>query len=73
MDELFEGTHIFDEKEAGVTGNTEEEKNTAKKTTYDADKNAEKNERINKDKESVVTIEDDKKTLEYQETTNLDI
>ena len=51
----------------------QKQKNPAKKTTYDADKNAEENERINKDKESVVTIEDDKKTLEYQETTNLDI
>ena len=29
-----------------------------------------KNERIHKDKEKVVTIEEDNKTLEYQETMN---
>ena len=28
---------------------------------------------MNKDKEKVVTIEEDRKTLEYQETMNLDI
>ena len=31
------------------------------------------NERIHKDKEKVVTIEDEKNTLEYQETMDLDV
>ena len=66
IDEFFKITPNFDEKEAGVTGKTEEENNTAKKTTDDADKNAEENERIYKDKEKVVTIKEEKKTLEYQ-------
>ena len=44
--ELFKRTPDFDEKEASVTGKTEEEKNTAKNTTYDADTNAEDNEVI---------------------------
>ena len=58
---------------SSVTGKTEEEENTAKNTTYDADKNVEESERINKYKEKVVTIEEERKTLEYQETVNLDI
>ena len=33
-----------------VTGKTEEEKNTARKTAYYDDKNAEENEKIHKDK-----------------------
>ena len=37
-----------DEKEACVTGTTEEEKKTAKKTTYNSDKNAENIEIIHK-------------------------
>ena len=41
IDELFKITPKFDEKEASVTVNTEEEKNAVKKTTYDADKNVE--------------------------------
>ena len=40
IDELFKRTQKFDEKEAGVTGNTEEEKYSLK-TTDNADKNAE--------------------------------
>ena len=63
----------FDEKEASVTVNIEEGKNASKKTTDDADKNTGENEIIHKDKETVVTIEDEKKTLEYQETMNFDI
>ena len=34
IDDSFKRTSKFDEKEASVTGNTEEEKNTAKNTTY---------------------------------------
>ena len=57
IDELFKRTQNFDEKEAIVTGKTDEEKNTAKKTTDDTDSNAGDNEIIHKDKEKVVTIE----------------
>ena len=73
IDEFFKRTPKFDEKVSSVTGKTEEEENTAKNTTYDADKNVEESERINKYKEKVVTIEEERKTLEYQETVNLDI
>ena len=48
-------------------------KDPTKKTADDADENAEKNKRIHKDKEKVVTIEEQRKTLEYQEAMNLDI
>ena len=73
IDEFFKRAQKFDQKEASVTGKTEEEKNTAKNTTYDADKNAEDNGIIHKDKEKVFTIEEERNTLEYQETMNLDI
>ena len=33
IDELFKIIHKFDEKEDSITGKTEEEKNTARKTT----------------------------------------
>ena len=72
IDEFFKITPKFDEKEAIVTGNKGEEKNIAKKTTDDADKNAEETEIIHKYKEKGVTIEDERKTLEYEETFNLD-
>ena len=64
--ELCKRTPKFDEKQASVTGNTEEDKSAAKNTIDDADENAEEKEIINKDKEKVVTIEEEKKTLEYQ-------
>ena len=54
--EIFKRTPKFYEKEASVTCKTEEEKNTAKNTTYDANTNTEDSERIHKDKEKVVTI-----------------
>ena len=73
IDELFKWTPKFDENQACVTGKTEEEKNTSKKTTDDADTNAEDNKNIHKNREIVVTIEEDRKTSEYQETMNLDI
>ena len=66
IDEFFKRTPKFDEKQASVTGNTEEDKNAAKKTTDDADVNAEENERIHKNKEKVVTVAEEKNTLEYQ-------
>ena len=56
IDEFFLKTPKVDKKQASVTGNIEEEENTAKKITYDADENAEENEIIQKDKEKVVTI-----------------
>ena len=56
IDEFLKRTPNFDEKESSVTGKTEEEKNTAKKTTYDADSNAGDNEIIHKDEEKLVTI-----------------
>ena len=37
IDELFKRTPKVDGKQASVTGNTEEEENAAKKTTYYAD------------------------------------
>ena len=61
------------EKKASVIGNRREEKYAAKKTTDDADENAEENEIIHKYRGRFFTIEEDKKTLEYQETMNLDI
>ena len=51
MDYFLIRTPNFDEKEAGVTEKTEEEKNAYKKTAYDADENAGDNEIIHKDKE----------------------
>ena len=50
IDELFKRTPNFDEKWASVSGKTEEEKDTSKKTTDDSDTNAEDNEIIHKDK-----------------------
>ena len=55
--ELFKRTPNFDEKEASVTGKTEEDKNTVRETTDNADSNTGNNERIIKDKENLVTIE----------------
>ena len=49
----------------------EEEKNTANKNTNDADTNAEDNKIIHIDKEKLVTIEEERNNLEYQETMNL--
>ena len=63
----------FDVSKASVTGNTEEEESVAEKTTDDAVENSEASEIIDKDKDKFVTIEEYKKTLEYQETMNLDI
>ena len=40
---FFKRTHKYDEKEASVTGTAKEDNNTAEKTTYDADTNAEDN------------------------------
>ena len=54
--EFFKRTPNFDEKEASVTWKTEKERNTAKNTTDDFDRNAEDNGIINKDKEKMVTI-----------------
>ena len=48
IDELFKITPNFDDKEKSVSGITEEEKE--KKTIDDANKNAEDNGRIHKDK-----------------------
>ena len=72
IDEFFKRTQKIDEKGASVTGKTEEEENASKKTTDYADTNAEENEIIRKDKDKVVTIEEEMNTLEYQETMNLD-
>ena len=57
INDFFKITPKFDESQASVNGNTEEEKNAAKKTTDDAEKNTEENERIHKDKDKVVTTE----------------
>ena len=43
INDLFYRTPKSDEKEASVTGETEEEKNTSKHTTDDTDTNAEYN------------------------------
>ena len=71
IDEFFKRTPNFYEKEAIVTGKTEEEKNTAKKTTDYDDANVEDDGRIHKNKGKVVTIEEERNTLEYKETMNL--
>ena len=47
---LKKRTPKCDGNHASVTGNTEEEKSTAKTTTDDADPNSEDNELIHKDK-----------------------
>ena len=49
-DDFIKRTQKFDEKEAGVTGKTENKKNTAKNTKTYAHTNAEDNEVIHKDK-----------------------
>ena len=54
--ELFKRKQKMYEKEASITGKKEEQKNKAKKSTYDDDTNAEDNKIINKDKEKGVTI-----------------
>ena len=69
---FFKITPTFDENQASVNGYTEEEENAAEKTADDADKNSEENEIIHK-KKKVLTIEQGKKPLEYQETMDLDI
>ena len=46
INEFFKRIPKIDEKQSSVTGNTEEEKNTAKNTTDYADKNEEDNEII---------------------------
>ena len=56
--ELFKITPNFDENQDIVTGNIEEEENAAENTTDDADENAKENERIHKNKDKVVTIEE---------------
>ena len=71
--EFFNRTPTFDEKQASVTMNTEEEETTAKNSTDDVDENSQENKRIHKNREKIVTIEEERKTLEYQETMNLDI
>ena len=48
--DLSKRTPKFDKKDASVIGNTEEEKNSAKNTTYNAHKNAGNHTRINKNK-----------------------
>ena len=76
-------------KQASVTGNTvkqsvsggennpillqEEEQNVAEETNDDTAVNTEANEINDKNKHMAVTIEEENKTLEYQETMNLDI
>ena len=54
IDEFFKRTPTFYEKKGRVTGNTEEEKNAAKKTTDDTDENVEENERIHKYEEKLL-------------------
>ena len=71
--DFFKRTQTFYENQASVTGNKEEEDNTAKDTNDETDENAETNEINGKNKEKVFTTEEEKKTLEYQETMNLDI
>ena len=51
-------TPTFDQKQAGITGNTQEEENSAEKNNYDADQNAEANEIIDKNKDTIFTIEE---------------
>ena len=50
IDEFFKRTLKFDEKQASVTGNIEEGKNTAKNTNDDADEKSEANEINGKNK-----------------------
>ena len=73
IDDFFKITPKFYEKQASVTGNKEEEENAAKKNTEDADENSEEKEIFHKDKDKVDSVEEEKKTLEYQEILNLDI
>ena len=51
----------------------EEEENVAEYTNDDADVNAEANKISDKNKDMVVTIREEKKTLKYKETMNVDI
>ena len=73
MDEFFKITPNFDENQASVTGNTEEEENASGNTNDNADENSEANEINDKNKDKIFTIEFENKTLEYQETMNVDI
>ena len=50
IDKFFKRTPSFDEKETSVTGKTEEEKNTDKKTSNYDDANAKDNEIVHKNK-----------------------
>ena len=70
---LKKRTPKCDGNHASVTGNTEEEENAAEQTYDNADENEEANEINIKNKDNVVTIKEEKKTLEYQKTMNLDI
>ena len=54
----FKRAPKFDENQASVTGNTEEEENAEKKATDNVDENAEVNEIIHKDKEIFFTIQE---------------
>ena len=73
MDDFFKRTPKFYENQSSVTGNTEDKENAPEENNYDADENEESNEINDLKKSKVVTIEEEKKTLEYQETMNLDI
>ena len=64
--EFFKTIPKFDENQASVTWNTQEEENSSDNNTDDADENAEENERFHKNKDKFDTIEEEKKTLEYQ-------
>ena len=63
IDEFFKITRKIDETQASLTDNTEEEENISEKNTYDADGIAEANERIDKNKDKFVTIEEEKMTF----------
>ena len=63
IDGFFKITPKFDENQASITSNIEEEENSDKKPTDDADENTEENERIHKDKEKIVAIKEENKTL----------
>ena len=65
-DNLFKRTPKFYENQSIVTRNTGEEGNAVENSTDDADENVEENEIIHKNKDKVVTIEEEKKNLEYQ-------
>ena len=56
IDEFFKRTPKFDENQASLTGNTEEEENAAENTNDDYDENVEENKIIHKNKEKLVTI-----------------